>query len=305
MGDYQNFRNTEPFRLHHEPFKDTVNSDSNATKYRARHFQRNPEVNNLTHSLHSMQSMYNFAKMGLFSGYAGYPNIHPENRFQYLGTLTGEKGDNYTSYSSSAYNVWRTVEFHNMVGTGRFLFHLYNVNWYQWDFQFNNFQVINCTYDNSGTETTFATNTWGTIYNYGTSPLLANGLQTTTYSGNGNQYNFCDDLMSYNNVSSWTNLSIGTGNGQWNIDNSGTGSGGTGLTHNVLGNTSGTNSYYVYSETSGSHPISMMMRTRLLKMGGWDKDARTSFRFQYALQSNYYNSSTTPNLDIYFVHTDI
>lgn len=115
--------------------------------------------------------------------------------------------------------------------TGRFVVHHYGTIGYQSDSQYDNIIIPtsggNVTYDSafSGWETT--------TVNVGTS--IASGYSNATF----------------------TAVIVSGNAGRWNRDSGGTGSVGTGNTTDGSGSTSGN---YLYSETSGTHPLSMLLR---------------------------------------------
>lgn len=118
--------------------------------------------------------------------------------------------------------------------TGRWVVHIYGTSTFTSDAQYDSI--------------TLPTSTGSVTYNFDAS---TDAFQTTTTP--------VGVKISAYNSASFTSLGTGTITGAWNRDSGGTGSSGTGSTvDHSLGTTSG---FYLYFETSGTHPLSGFLRS--------------------------------------------
>ena len=97
------------------------------------------------------------------------------------------------------------------------------------------------------------------------------------------------DITGYVGATFYTLLTGGSAN-RWNRDSGGTGSSGTGNTMDGSGSSTG---YYVYTETSGSHPMSMLLRTAEYTLA-----ASGTFQWREGYWGSNLSSSTR---DVYWI----
>ena len=101
--------------------------------------------------------------------------------------------------------------------------------------------------------------------------------------------NVGSDITGYVGATFYTLLTGGSAN-RWNRDSGGTGSSGTGNTMDGSGSSTG---YYVYTETSGSHPMSMLLRTAEYTLA-----ASGTFQWREGYWGSNLSSSTR---DVYWI----
>lgn len=183
---------------------------------------------------HAMSEFYNAASGVPASGQLKIGNFYGKAAGAAGPTLSGVLLTRSGQYSSNSWENDISINLSPYVGsTGRLVFYYESITSFRGDIQLDNISLNGTTYAFTSTNDGFETTTVDTN---------SAGLETTAH---------------YESLS-FTAVPTGTSGNRWNRDSNGTPSSTTGLSIDASGSTAG---FYLYAETSVTHPASFWLRS--------------------------------------------